>query len=156
MLESYTTIYLRKKDYAKALPCIRKVLEQTGRDNDIYEVFEALTLKALGQTEESRMLLKKLEQKAVENPNYLQTLGLISIDYFNDYENGNKYLERRIRRKPTPVGQVYYILAEHALKQGDKNTAISHLKQAIKVTENYKKAKALLKEIEEKESEKKK
>jgi len=154
VLETYTLVYVRKKDYEKALFYTQKLLNQIGRNYDISEVMEALILKALGRTAEARTLLQTLEQKAVENPNYLQTLGLISIDYFNDYENGIKYLERRIRRKPRPVGQVYYLLAEESLKQGDKNSAISYLNQAIQMTENFKKAKALLKKIEQNGSEK--
>jgi len=154
VLETYTLVYVRKKDYEKALFYTQKLLNRIGRNYDISEVMEALILKALGRTAEARTLLQTLEQKAVENPNYLQTLGLISIDYFNDYENGIKYLERRIRRKPRPVGQVYYLLAEESLKQGDKNSAISYLNQAIQMTENFKKAKALLKKIEQNGSEK--
>jgi tetratricopeptide (TPR) repeat protein len=148
ILEGFSILYLRKKDYQNALKYIQKRLEYKRPTDHIFETLEPLTLEALGRKPEAQNLLINLEKKAGDNPQYLQTLGTLYIDYFDDYEKGIPYLERCLRLQSNPVGEVYYILATHKLKQGDRSTAIEYLKKAVQVTKNYFKAEKLLKELE--------
>lgn len=154
ILEGFAILYLRKKDYRNALAYIQKRLTHKRSNDDIFETLEALTLEALGRKELAQNLLNILDKKSGDNPQYLQTLGTLYIDYFDNYEKGIPYLERCIKLQPNPVGEVYYLLANHELKQGDKKTAIEYLKKAVQVTKNYVKAEKLLKELENTEGKK--
>ncbi|MBN1902654.1 O-antigen ligase family protein [Candidatus Sumerlaeota bacterium] len=148
IIEGFAILYLRKKDYQNALIYIDKILERIGASSDIYETLHALTLEALNRKEEAQKHLDILEKKAQENPQYLQTMGTLYIDYFDNYEKGIPYLERCVSEKSDPIGEAYYYLANHKIKQGDIKTAIEYLKIAVRITKNYVKAEKLLKKLE--------
>jgi tetratricopeptide (TPR) repeat protein len=147
VLDGFVMYYIYKKDYEKALPYIRKRLQYKETNNNVFEVFEALTLEALGKKEEAKIRLEALEKKSVGNPMYLQILGMMYIDYFNNEAKGIAYLEQRARRSLPTNSKVYYRLAVYTLKKGDKAAAIAYLEQALKHPPDFKKAKELYKQL---------
>ncbi len=148
VLRAYALVFLRKKDYAEALKYIQKYLTLPQTNDKVFEVLEALTLKAMGKSNEAKLKLDAIEKKALKDPGYLQMLGTISIEFFGKEKEGIKYLERRVNLTPPPTEILYYTLATYKLKQGDRATAISYLKRAIESRPDYKKAKNLLKHIQ--------
>lgn len=147
VLDGFVMYYIYKKDYEKALPYIQKRLQHKGTNNNVFEVFEALTLETLGKKEEAKIRLEALEKKSVGNPMYLQILGMMYIDYFNNEAKGIAYLEQRARRSAPTNSKVYYRLAVYTLKKSDKAAAISYLEQALKHPPDFKKAKELYKQL---------
>jgi len=151
VLDGFVMYYIYKKDYEKALPYIQKRLRYKETNNNIFEVLEALTLEALGKKEEAKIRLDALEKKSAKEPMYLQILGMMYIDYFNNEAKGIDYLEKRVRRSPPTNSKVYYCLAVYNLKKGNKAGAIAYLEQALKHPPDFKKAKELYKQLTGKE-----
>ena len=150
--EAFAHIHLKQGNYKSALVHIRKRLEFKEKTRDVFEVLEAYTLKKMGEKELAQERLRILEEKAARDPRYLQNLGMVAIEYFNDYEQGIPYLEKRIKLTNPPVPHVFYVLAKYKLEQGDVETAEKLLKRALEIPPYYNKAEKLLKQIKEKEN----
>ena len=145
--DSYVMAFLKKRNYKKALEYIRKRLEYEASNDDIFKVLEALTLKELGRENQSRKKIDSLLSDENKKPQYLQIMGMTSIDYFNRYQQGIEYLQRRIEMAPPPAAQVYYILAKHEMKQGNPVIARRRLERALQILPDYKQARELLQQI---------
>lgn len=147
LYEAYVSYYLFRRDYAAALPYIRKRLESQGTNNNIFETLEALCLKALGQNDEAAPKIASLEKKSEDDPEYLQMLGMMYIDYFDNEKEGIPYLERRVRLPIATNSKVYYKLAQYEIKQGNINQAKVYLERALLNPPNFKKARELYNQI---------
>jgi len=145
--EAYVSYHLFRKDYAAALPYIRKRLESQGTNNNIFETLEALCLEALGKNDEAAPKIAELEKKSKEDPTYLQMLGMMYIDYFDNEKEGIPYLERRAALPIATNSKVYYKLAQHEIKQGNINQAKIYLERALLNPPKFKKARALYNQI---------
>ena len=149
ILDAWVMALIKLKDYEKALSFIQKRLTHKLSNNNIFEVFELLTLEKLGRDGEAGEKRGILLEKAKEDPKYLQILGMASIEYFDDPEKGIKYLEERIEREPRPASDVYYLLARGAVKRGEISRAEQYLERALEILPGETKAKNLLESIRE-------
>lgn len=147
LYEAYVSYHLFRRDYAAALPFIRKRLESQGTNNNIFETLEALCLKALGQNDEAAPKIAALEKKSKEDPTYLQMLGMMYLDYFDNEKEGIHYLERRVALPIATNSKVYYKLAQYEIKQGNINQAKVYLERALLNPPKFKKARELYNKI---------
>jgi len=137
-------LHVRRGKHDLALAAIRERLAFKKSNDPIFEVLEALILREMGRSAEAGEKMERIESLSRENPDYLQALGMINLDYFDRQDEGIDYLRRRVRiSDPPPVAQVFYRLGLYENNRGDRDAALGYLKRALEILPDYKPAREL-------------
>jgi tetratricopeptide (TPR) repeat protein len=143
----YADAYIRQKNYDAAIPYLIKAVDRANKKTE-----KARLLFILGQLQQQRgnsdaaiaYYLKVLKK----NPSYEMDFNA-RMNMAKSYKGGDsKLLVKKLNKMLKDIknkeyqDQIYYVLAEIALKDKDKPTAINYLKMSVKTSVNNNKQKA--------------
>jgi len=143
----YADVYLRQKNYAAAIPYLREAVNRAKKKPDM-----ARSLFILAQVEQQQKKLKPAIQHYLavlkKNPTYIMDFNA-RMSMARCYEGGDsriviKQLKKMLKsiKNEEYQDQIYYALAEIALKEKDKPLAIKYLKLSVAKSINNEKQKA--------------
>ena len=143
----YADVYLRQKNYAAAIPYLREAVNRAKKKPDM-----ARSLFILAQVEQQQNKLKPAIQHYLavlkKNPTYIMDFNA-RMNMARCYEGGDsrvviKQLKKMLKsiKNEEYQDQIYYALAEIALKENDKPLAIKYLKLSVAKSINNEKQKA--------------
>ena len=143
----YADVYLRQKNYAAAIPYLKESVNRAKKKAD-----QARSVFILAQVEQKLLKLKPAVQHYLlvlkKNPTYIMDFNA-RMNMASCYEGGDsrvviKQLKKMLKsiKNEEYQDQIYYALAEIALKEKDKPLAISYLKLSVQKSINNEKQKA--------------
>jgi len=143
----YADVYLRQKNYAAAIPYLREAANRAKKKPD-----KARSLFILAQVEQKQNKLKPAIQHYLavlkNSPTYIMDFNA-RMNMARCYEGGDsrvviKQLKKMLKSSKNEEyqDQIYYALAEIALKEKDKLLAIKYLKLSVAKSINNEKQKA--------------
>lgn len=148
LLDAIAFLYIRMKEYDKALTFIRKRLESGEEGYALFEAAETLILREMGEEEEASTRLRKIEEKAKEDPEYLLALARLEMELFGNPEKGLEYLKRRARiGDPQAPAFVYHRIAEYYYQKEQYDETRRYLERALKVEPDFLTSQKLMKQL---------
>ena len=143
----YADVYLRQKNYAAAIPYLREAVNRAKKKPD-----QARSLFILAQVEQQQNKLKPAIQHYLavlkKSPTYIMDFNA-RMNMARCYDGGDskvviKQLKKMLKSSKNEEyqDQIYYALAEIALKEKDKPLAIKYLKLSVAKSINNEKQKA--------------
>ncbi len=143
----YADVYLREKNYDAAIPYLREAVNRAKKKSD-----QARSLFILAQVEQKQLKLKSAIQHYLlvlkKNPTYIMDFNA-RMNMARSYNGGNsKVVVKQLKKMLKSIknveyqDQIYYALAEVALKEKDKPLAVKYLKLSVQKSTKNEKQKA--------------
>jgi tetratricopeptide (TPR) repeat protein/O-antigen ligase len=131
------SLYVKKRDYARALEYVQRVLRTKPGDADLFQAIRIVCLEKLGKRDEAEREKQRMFADKKKLPQFINDFGDVYYNFFGEPDAAIPYYERRIEMQPPPFERVYFLVANYYFEKGDLAKAKQYLDTGLKVYPQY-------------------